>query len=101
MLHHIALIRFKEQPSDENIEALGRLARRIKADVAGTHTYEFGCNADPRSQGYDWGIVAVFETRAAYEAYQTSAAHEELRGFLRPLLDSIAIFHLQVGGDAA
>jgi hypothetical protein len=98
---HVVLIRFRPEASAEAREAihdaLARLPDLCGGSAAGIVYWRSGWNLD-RRKGFDLMEFALFEHRAAFEAFRAHPAHQAFSARLSKLADWVVG---DLGADAA
>lgn len=85
MVHHIVLWNLKEELSaDEKKEAAQNIKEKlesVKDSVSGVVSLQVVTDGLP-SGNKDIGLISVFETKEALNAYQVSPAHVKAAGYV-------------------
>ena len=91
---HIALLKFKQGTSDEQIDDLFNTLLDLSENVEGIDDYVSGPNSSPENlnQGYSHGFVMTFHDAAARDAYLAHPEHQAFTQKFLPLIDSIVVF---------
>lgn len=84
MVEHIVLVKLR-QATDEQIDELIRRTLALKNCIPGLLDIQQGKNFASRSQGYEIGMTARFEDRAALEAYLPHPMHQEILTYLKEI----------------
>jgi hypothetical protein len=98
MFHHILLMSFAPDTGPEFFARAREYGARIKAECEGVRSYFLAENLAGRSDGLTHGIIAVFDTSAAHDAYQTSPVHQEMKAFMATRMERVVV--LDVEGEA-
>jgi hypothetical protein len=95
---HIALVKFKDGTSDEQIKALFDQILDITETIPGIEDYVSGPYASPEglNQGYTHGLIMTFMDAAARDAYLPHPEHERVKAILLPQTDSLLVFDFEV-----
>ena len=95
---HIALIRFKNGTSTEQIDSLFDEVLNITETIPGIEDYVSGPNSSPESlnQGYTHGLIMTFQDGASRDAYLPHPEHERVKALIIPHADSILVFDFEV-----
>ena len=89
MIHHLVLIRLKEGVSRDDPrlqEALGDLIA-LREKIDGIVRWEHGWDFVRRPTSYDFGLIAGFASRAAFDTYGPHPQHQAAAAKLRELVD--------------
>ncbi len=97
-IKHIALIKFKESTSPEQIDQVFEVLLDMSDSIDGIEDYVAGPNNSPEglNQGYTHGFVMTFSDAAARDAYLPHAEHEKATAFFVPLVESVLVFDFEV-----
>jgi len=95
---HIALVKFKEGTSEQQIEKLFDEILDITETISGIEDYVSGTNMSPEglNQGYTHGLIMTFTDAAARDAYLPHPEHERVKALLLPQVDSVLVFDFEV-----
>ena len=95
---HIALIKFKEGTSDEQIESVFSQLLDLTEMVEGIEDYISGPNCSPEglSLGTTHGFIMTFTDAAARDAYLVHQEHDRVKESVLPLVESVVIFDFEV-----
>ena len=86
MVEHIVLWKCKPEATPAQKDALMEALLGLKERCAGITATTVGYNFSERSQGYEIGFRATFESRAALDAYLPSEPHQQVvREFVAPV----------------
>jgi hypothetical protein len=91
MVIHTFAFRWKPGITEELRQRVVDAIRGLQGRIPGLMETWVGVNFSPRSQGYELGGVMQFADRAALEAYGGHPAHQELLGWLRPLIEAVEV----------
>lgn len=91
---HIALLKFKQGTTQEQIDELFEALLDVSENVEGIDDYVSGPNASPENlnQGYTHAFVMTFHDTAARDAYLTHPEHEGFKNEFLPIVDSVLVF---------
>jgi hypothetical protein len=90
MFYHAVLMKL----SNTDPTTLARIAHyesRILAELAYVRDYRFGRNVASRSDGFDWAVVATFDSSADHERYQVSDVHQEMKAFMAQYITDLVV----------
>jgi len=95
---HIALIKFKDGTSQEQIDQVFSDLLDISESIPGIEDYVAGPNNSPEglAQGYTHAMIMTFTDAAARDAYLPHAEHGAFKAKALPLVDSVAIVDFEV-----
>jgi hypothetical protein len=97
-IKHIALFKFKEGTSEEQINQLFDDILDITENIEVIEDYVAGENNSPEglNQGYTQGIVMQFADAAARDTYLTHPEHEKIKGLILPHTESVLVFDFEL-----
>ena len=100
MYMHIVMMSFAPSAGSEFFEKVEAYAARIRQECANLNLYYFGPNEAARANGYTHAVVSTFTDSQAHDTYQVSPAHVEMKAYMGPYIQQIAVFdgattHLQ------
>lgn len=95
---HIAVVRFKEGTSEEQIQTLFNDILDITETIPGIEDYVSGPNSSPEglNQGYTHGLIMTFTDAAARDAYLAHPEHQRVVGLIMPSVESLLVFDFEV-----
>jgi hypothetical protein len=95
---HIALLKFKDGTSEEQINKLFDDLLDLSETVDGIEDYVSGTNMSPegKSAGYTHGFIMTFSDAAARDAYIGHAEHQKFQAAAMPVVDSVVVFDFEV-----
>ncbi|MFC7685318.1 Dabb family protein [Ureibacillus sp. GCM10028918] len=85
MIEHIVLIKFSPATTLKQIQELIDRTLQLKEKIPGVLDIQQGINFSERSKGYDVGLTARFENRAALENYLPHPEHQKILSFLQDI----------------
>jgi heme-degrading monooxygenase HmoA len=91
MFHHTVLLRLAP---DADADFLARFARHeaaLRERVPGTLLYRLLPNDAPSGKGYTHALFSAFASRAAFDDYDRSALHAEIKAFLGPYVLDLVV----------
>ncbi len=101
MRRHIYSFRFKDDTSEEQVEAVRSSYEAMQAaDPDGWVSLSMGRNISEsrRSTRYNWVVTIDFRTYKAYRDYEESAAHREMvEKVLTPVVESLSGVDYDIG----
>src|SRR4026208_619441 len=95
---HVALLKFKEGTSQEQIDDVFNQLLDLSENVAGIDDYVAGPNNSPEnlSDGFTHGFVMTFHDAAARDAYLTNADHQRFQSSALPIVEKVTVFDFEV-----
>jgi Stress responsive A/B Barrel Domain len=95
---HIALLKFKDGVTSEQIAQLFDAVLEITESIDGIEDYVSGTNISNEgfSQGYTHGFVMTFHDVAARDAYLGHPEHERIKGILLELMANGIVFDFEL-----
>jgi len=95
---HIALLKFKDGTSEEQIEKFFDEIMDITESIPGIEDYVSGKNSSPENlnQGYTHGFIMTFHDAAARDAYLPHAEHERVKALILPHVESVVVFDFEI-----
>jgi hypothetical protein len=97
MFHHIVLMSFQPGTGPDFFAKAQHYCERVRAECAEVVTYFLADNIAARSDGLTHGIVGVFTSSAAHDAYQVSPVHQEMKAFMATRMDRIVVLDTETG----
>lgn len=91
MFHHIVLMSFNDTADAAFFAQAQRYVERVKAECKDVVDYFMRENIASRSDGLTHGIVGVFKSSAAHDAYQISPVHQEMKAFMTARMSRIVV----------
>ena len=77
--HHVILFRWKPEATPDQIEHISRSLRALSAGLAGCRDYRCGPSLGLTETSFDYGVVAEFDDREAWDGYMADPEHERIR----------------------
>lgn len=77
-LRHIALFRFSDATSEDDVAEITRALERLRGEIPQVRAYRVGADLGLSEAAWDYGVVADFDDRAAYEAYRDHPEHRRV-----------------------
>ena len=90
---HIALFKFKEGTTEEQIDKVFEQLMDLSENVEGIEDYVSGPNNSPEnmSQGYTHGYVMTFADTTARDAYLPHPEHKKFGKLLGPVMADVFV----------
>src|SRR5947199_6576465 len=97
-IKHIALFKFKEGTTDEQIQKTFDELIELSENVPGGEDYVAGANKSPEgmNKGFTHGFVMTFPDAAAPDAYIPHPEHQRVKPFVLPLVEEVLVFDFEV-----
>jgi hypothetical protein len=97
MIQHIVLFTWNDKvPAGHETVAANEL-RRYAATLDGLVSYHCGPNLGYKDGTLDFGVAAVFEDFAAWQAYDIAPEHDRIRAeIFGPYVDTRAVIQFEV-----
>lgn len=97
-IKHLALIKFKDGTTDEQLTQLFDQLLDLSETVDGIEDYVSGPNSSPEglNQGYTHAFVMTFRDAAARDSYLAHSDHDKFKETFLPLIDSVIVFDFEV-----
>ncbi len=88
-LRHVVLFAFKDNASEEAVDAVVADFGRLPAEIPGIGAYEWGTNVSPEglNEGFTHCFTLTFASAADRDAYLVHPAHERFVGTLGSCLE--------------
>ena len=95
---HIALVKFKEGTSNEQIDDLFDSLLDVTETIDGVEDYVSGPNTSPEdlSKGFTHGFVITFQDAATRDAYLSHADHEQFKAKFVPMIEDIVVVDFEI-----
>ena len=95
---HVALFKFKEGTSQEQIDKVLEALMDLTESIPGIEDYVAGTNSSPESlnKGFTHGFVMTFTDAAARDAYLTHAEHERFKTEALPTIEDLVVFDFEI-----
>jgi hypothetical protein len=95
---HVALIKFKDGITQEQLDELFDSILDLTENVDGIEDYVSGENSSPEglNKGYSHSFIMTFHDAAARDAYLAHSEHDKLKEKLLPAVDDIVVFDFEV-----
>lgn len=78
MLKHVVLFKFKPETSEAQIEQLAAGLGALPGIVEEIREFVFGRDIIRSERSYDFGLVSLFDDRAALDRYQVHPEHQKV-----------------------
>ena len=97
-IKHIALFKFKEGTTEEQIQKTFDELIELSENVPGIEDYVAGANnsTEGLNKGYTHGFVMTFTDATARDAYIPHPEHERVKAFVLPLVEEAVVFDFEV-----
>jgi len=91
MYIHMFAFRWKPGVTEEQKKRVMTAIRGMQGQIPGLLETAVGANISPRGKGYELGGVMRFADKASLDTYGGHPAHQELLGWLMPLIEPIEV----------
>ena len=93
VLRHVVLFKFKEEATEQQINAIVKGFGELPKKISEIHDYEWGVNNSPEdhAHGYTHCFLVTFKSEADRDAYLPHPAHQEFVKVLLPILDEVHV----------
>jgi hypothetical protein len=91
MFHHTVLLRLSPAADDAFLTRVAGFEAAIRSSCIGIRVYRLLPNVAQTNKGFTHALFSVFESRAAFQAYEGSAVHIELKTLLQPVVEDIVV----------
>lgn len=86
MILHIVMFNWKEDVSKEEVDRVNEAAAQLPEKIPSIKGLQCGSDLGFRTGNSSWGLMALFQDRAGWQAYQDHPAHKALvSDFVAPL----------------
>ena len=86
MVTHVVIFTWTDGATTEQVHALGAALDRLGSDMSGVAALAHGADLRFREGSGDYGLVATFADRAAWDAYQADPRHKAVvRDYVVPI----------------
>lgn len=96
MLRHVAVFRWNEGTTPEQVEVVAAALRALPAQVPSIRSYEVGADLGLGEGRWDFAVVASFDDAEGYQAYVDHPAHQAIAIDLIPPIRADRV-HIQLG----
>ena len=95
---HIALLKFKEGTSNEQVMNIFDSILDITETIPGIEDYVSGPNSSPEglSQGFSHAFIMTFTDAAARDSYLTHPEHERAKAAIMPQVESLLVLDFEI-----
>jgi hypothetical protein len=95
---YIALMKFKEGTSEEQIAQLFDELLNITEEIPGIEDYVSGAHSNPENlnHGYTHGLILTFSDQVARDGFLQHPEHERIKALINPHIESMLIFDFEV-----
>ena len=95
---HIALVKFKEGTTPEQIDGIFDQLLEVTENVDGIEDYVSGANSSPENlnKGFTHAFSVTFHDAAARDAYLAHPEHQKLTTNFLPLVDDIIVVDFEL-----
>lgn len=95
MVVHIVMFTFKGSADGMSKQQIARQVKErfesLRGKLSGVRKFEVGLNFNEGPAAFDLVLNSEFDSQEALQVYQVHPAHEELKAFIDPLRDKLAV----------
>ncbi|EGN98680.1 hypothetical protein SERLA73DRAFT_181264 [Serpula lacrymans var. lacrymans S7.3] len=96
-IHHIVLYKLLPEATEENLESIKNEVRLLGVKIPQIKEVKVGHSIfNPLGQGFDDGVIFVFDNEDDLNAYRVHEAHISYQQFSGPYLKDKLIFDIEV-----
>lgn len=97
MIRHVALFRFSDGVTAENIAELDAALARLPGLIPAIRSFDSGTNLGITGEAWDYAVVADFASQADYSIYATNPDHVDIvNTVVKPLITDAARIQFEV-----
>ena len=89
MLNHLAMLKFKNQTTDTDIEELEKHLDELPNSIVEILMYEFGRNVMDAPGAYDFAVLALFANEEALDRYLQHPRHRSVVEIIERMCKSV------------
>lgn len=95
---HIALIKFKEGTTQEQIDKVFEDLLELSESIPGIEDYVAGDDftTEGLNQGFTHGFIMTFQDKPARDAYMTHPEQERVKVLVAPFFEAVLVFDFEV-----
>jgi Stress responsive A/B Barrel Domain len=98
VIQHIVLFHWKDGVSSAQLDAVDQAVKKLRSQIPELKDLKWGPDLDFREGNADWGLAAIFEDHAGWQAYQVHPAHKALvSDVISPITASRTAIQFQIG----
>ncbi|HSD43449.1 MAG TPA: Dabb family protein [Burkholderiales bacterium] len=90
MFYHIVMMRFQD-PDRAFHDRVHAYVKRVRRELTYVRAYDYCRNEASRAKGFDWAIIAAFDSSADHDRYQGSTVHQEMKAFMMPRIADLVV----------
>ena len=87
MFHHVVCFRWTAHATADEVARFAEMLAALPAEIPELRRYEFGRDAGVADGNFDFAIVAVFDDRDGWVAYQQHPDHQRVIEYVRTLIE--------------
>jgi hypothetical protein len=92
MFHHVVCFRWADGASDEQVARVREMLAGLPAAIPEIRAYHYGPDAGAAEGNYDFAVIAEFDDREGWLAYQRHDSHQPVLDYIRSLAtDRVAV----------
>ena len=97
MFHHVVMMRLQDPDRAFHDRVYGYV-ERVRRELSYVRAYTYCRNEASRATGFDWAIIATFDSRVDHDRYQVSDVHQEMKAFMMPRIADIVVCDADTSG---
>jgi hypothetical protein len=95
--HHTVLFRWSPETPAGHAEAVQTALLAMAETLSGCRSYACGPRAEGMPNAHDFGVMAVFDDKSGWDAYQADPEHGRIRDeMIAPFIADRATFQLEL-----
>jgi len=96
VFRHMVMVRFADDATDEQKEAMRAGMRRLPELIPEIRDYRFGDDLGLRDDNFDFGIAADFDNKADYLVYRDHPDHQKvIADLIAPIITARAAVQIE------
>jgi len=80
--HHVVLFRWKPDATPAEVAAVKPALDALAPTLTGVVSYQCGPGLGLSETSYDFGVIGIFDSRTAWDAYMADPEHDRIRSDL-------------------
>ncbi|WP_420730781.1 Dabb family protein [Hwanghaeella sp. 1Z406] len=91
VFYHVVMMKYRDGADAAFHEKVQEYCQAIQEACAGVLSYDYATNKATRSQGYDFAILARFESEDHHDAYQIDPNHVAMKTFMATQIEKMVV----------